>query len=114
MKCVSSSPGSIACIAALYGSTQVVTGSHDGDITVWNCDSLEVQQTVKAHRGSVMSLQVSKDDSLIVSASNDKTLGLYQIHEGQRVVGFFEDAIQPHEIAVIAQLKGCEVHVQVL
>ena len=85
VKCVSSSPGSIACIAALYGSTQVVTGSHDGDITVWNCESLEVQQTVKAHRGSVMSLQVSKDDSLIVSASNDKTLGLYQIHEGQTV-----------------------------
>lgn len=85
VKCVSSSPGSIACIAALHGTTQVVTGSHDGDITVWNCDSLEVQQTVKAHRGSVMSLQVSKDDSLIVSASNDKTLGLYQIHEGQIV-----------------------------
>ena len=85
VKCINSSPGSIACIAAMHRSTQVVTGSHNGDITVWNCDSLKVQQTVKAHQGSVMSLQISKDDSFIVSASNDKTVGLYQIHEGQAV-----------------------------
>ena len=85
VKCVNSSPGSIACIAAMHRSTQVATGSHNGDITVWNCDSLEVQQTAKAHQGSVMSLQISKDDSFIVSASNDKTVGLYQIHEGQAV-----------------------------
>ena len=84
-KCVNSSPGSVACIAALHRSTQVVTGSHNGDITVWNCDCLEAQQTVKAHQGSVMSLQVSKDDSFIISASNDKTVGLYQDHEGQTV-----------------------------
>lgn len=82
-KCVKSSPGSIACIVAMHRSTQVITGSHNGDITVWNCDSLEVQQTVKAHQGSVMSLQISKDDRFIVSASNDKTVGLCQVYEGQ-------------------------------
>ena len=84
-KCVKSTPGSIACIFAMHRSTQVVTGSHNGDITVWNCDSLEAQQTVKAHQGSVMALQVSKDDSFIISASNDKTVGLYQLHESQTV-----------------------------
>ena len=84
-KCVKSSPGSIACIGAMHRSMQVVTGSHSGDITMWNCDSLEAQQTVKAHEGIVMALQVSTDDSFVVSASNDKTVGLYHVHESQTV-----------------------------
>lgn len=79
--CVKSCPGSVACIAAMHESTQVVTGSHNGDITVWNCDSMEIQQTFKAHQGGVMALQVSKDDSFIVSASSDKTVGLCQVYE---------------------------------
>lgn len=88
-KCIRSHPASIACITAMHSSTQVVTGSHNGDITLWNCDSFEVQQTFHAHQGGVVSLQVSKDDSFIVSASSDKTVGFCRVSGGhaEQLVG---------------------------
>ena len=82
-KCITSHSASIACMAAMHRSTQVATGSHNGDITLWNCvNSLEVSQNVKAHQGGVVSLEISKDDSFIVSASSDKTVGLCVVDGG--------------------------------
>lgn len=74
--CVKSFSASIACMSALHQSAQVVTGSHSGDITLWNCSSsLELQQTLHVHQGGIVALQVSRDDSIIISASSDKTVG---------------------------------------
>lgn len=62
----------------------MVTGSHNGDITLWNCErSLEIQLSARAHQSGVVSLQVSHDDSFIISASSDKTVGIFQVFNGE-------------------------------
>lgn len=88
-KCVKSHPASTACISALHKSTQVATGSHNGDITLWKADSLDVQHIFHVHQGGVVSLQVSQDDSFILSASSDKTVGFCHVDSGhaEQLVG---------------------------
>lgn len=102
-KYVSSHAASIACIASMHKSTRVVTGSHSGDLTLWNCDgSLEVEQNVKVHQGSIASLKISKDDMFILSASSDKTIGLFHVVSGH------EEQLLGHSDAVLCLdfLKG--------
>ena len=82
-KCVKSRAASVACIAVFHKSNQVVTGSHSGDIAMWNCDSLDTQRTIRSHQAGVVSLQVSLDDSVIISASNDKTVGHFHVFSGK-------------------------------
>ena len=88
-KCVKSHQASIACISTLHKSTHVATGSHNGDITLWKAEGLEVQHTFHVHQGGVASLQVSHDDSIILSASSDKTMGLCHVDSGhaEQLVG---------------------------
>ncbi|XP_068761739.1 NACHT domain- and WD repeat-containing protein 1-like [Montipora capricornis] len=82
-KCVKSRAASVACIAVFHKSNQVVTGSHSGDIAMWNCESLDTQRTIRSHQAGVVSLQVSLDDSVIISASNDKTVGHFHVFSGK-------------------------------
>ena len=59
-KYVSNHEASISSIAAMHKSTRVATGSHSGDLKLWNCDGiLEVEQNVKMHQGSIVSLKIS-------------------------------------------------------
>ena len=83
-KCVQSHAASVSCIAVFRKSVKAVTGSHNGDITLWNCEGgLEIERSARAHQSVVVSLQVSFDESFIISASTDKTLGIFQVSNGE-------------------------------
>ncbi|EER06749.1 WD-repeat protein, putative [Perkinsus marinus ATCC 50983] len=54
------------------------TGSCDGEIRFWNVGQRRCFKSVRAHEGFVRGLCTTSDDSLVVSAGEDKTIKLWK------------------------------------
>jgi di- and tripeptidase len=59
-------------ILALAVSAQhIFAGTQGGEILVYSLDTYELRRTIEAHRGSVLSLTLSQDQSLLFSSATD-------------------------------------------
>ncbi|KAL3481139.1 hypothetical protein BJX99DRAFT_219127 [Aspergillus californicus] len=65
--------GYALCSAFLPGDKIVVVGNKDGELEVFDIASSTLLDTIKAHEGSVWSLQVHPDGKSLVSGSADKS-----------------------------------------
>ncbi|EMD36495.1 hypothetical protein CERSUDRAFT_115528 [Gelatoporia subvermispora B] len=78
--------GRVRCVAFTPDGTQVVSGSEDKTVSLWNAQTgVPVLEPLRGHRGLVKCLAVSPDGSYIASGSADKTIRLWNARTGQQV-----------------------------
>jgi WD40 repeat protein len=107
--------------AALSGDGKVLaTGSGDfyqplrpTEIKLWDLDSGHLLRVLAGHRGDVMSLAFSPDDTILASGSIDKTVRLWDVTSGEELAVFegqtdevFSVAISP-DGRTLAAARGC-------
>ena len=61
-------------VAFSHNGSQVVSGSNDGAVRIWNATTGEVEAELKGHTNWVSSVAFSQDGSQVVSGSSDKTV----------------------------------------
>ena len=64
--------GYILCLSFLPGNRYVVAGTKAGDLELFDLSSGSMIEKVKAHDGSIWSLQVKPDKTGLVTGSQDK------------------------------------------
>jgi hypothetical protein len=69
-------------VAFSHDSTQVVSGSDDGTVKIWDASSGACLKTLKGHRGSVSSVAFSHDGTQVVSGSDDWTVKIWDAGSG--------------------------------
>ncbi|KAG6329496.1 hypothetical protein ID866_9593 [Astraeus odoratus] len=72
-------------------NTQIVSGSGDGTIRVWDAHTgAQIGSPFEGHTGHVNSVTFSPDGRWIVSGSYDKTIRLWDVHIGSQIGKPFE------------------------
>jgi len=68
---------------ALWGTLNqtIISGHRDGSIRIWDTESGAVMRTITEHKGEIKSLQFSKDRTMFISASADKTAKLFDVKD---------------------------------
>uniref|UniRef100_A0A3B4A3C8 Uncharacterized protein n=1 Tax=Periophthalmus magnuspinnatus TaxID=409849 RepID=A0A3B4A3C8_9GOBI len=74
--------GTITCLE-FYGSSHLLSGAEDGLICVWSTKKWECLKSIKAHKGSVLSLSVHPSGKLALSVGTDKTLRTWNLITGR-------------------------------
>jgi WD40 repeat protein len=75
--------GNVLSVAFSPDSKTVASGSKDKTIKLWEVNTGDLLQTLKAHQGTVQTLAFSPDGSLLASGSEDNTVKLWHIKEGK-------------------------------
>ncbi len=86
-------------VALNSNATQLVTGTYDWRVIVWNLATVEPFQIFE-HRGPVWSVAISPDHKTIASASGDKTVKFWDIETGSLVFSFSEHLDAIYSIAI--------------
>ena len=70
--------GSEVCsVAFSHDGSQVVSGSEDGTVRIWNAATGEVEAELKGHTEWVMSVAFAQNGSQVVSGSSDNTVRIW-------------------------------------
>lgn len=79
--------------SALWGglNTFIISGSEDGTIRKWNVETGQEEEKVQAHTRAIKSLQFSKDHTMFITASSDKTAKVYDTKTMQCMKTFKSD-----------------------
>ena len=70
-------------VAFSQDGIQVVSGSSDPTVRIWNVTTGEVEAELKGHTDSVNSVAFSQDGSRVVSGSKDKTVRIWNVTTGE-------------------------------
>ncbi|NET60276.1 MAG: hypothetical protein F6K47_30275 [Symploca sp. SIO2E6] len=84
-------------VALSPDGTQVVSGSENGTVRLWNLRGNSSSKILQGHEGAVMSVAFSPDGQQIVSASGDQTLRLWN-RRGNPI----GEPLQGHEDVVLS------------
>lgn len=71
--------GFALCSAFLPGDKIVVLGTKEGELELFDLPSSEAVDVVKAHEGTLWSLQVASDGMGMVSGSSDKSVKFWNV-----------------------------------
>lgn len=100
--------------------TKLVLGGMDKQILLWTLpthDSPHAHQpnhaTLHGHRGAVTSAKWTRDDTMIVSASADCTVGIWDSHTGARIRKCQGHSGVVNDVAVVAVVGSEEMIVSV-
>ncbi|KAF5333909.1 hypothetical protein D9758_017931 [Tetrapyrgos nigripes] len=75
--------GSIYCIALSADGQQVVSGSSDETIRIWNVETGEEEKKLEGHSHLVTSVAFSADGQRVVSGSSDLTIRIWNVETGE-------------------------------
>ena len=81
MKPLEGHSGSILCVCFSPDGTQIMSGSSDNTIRIW--DAGTVMKLLKGHTGPVRSVCFSPDGTRIMSGSGDKTIRIWDATLGE-------------------------------
>lgn len=79
--------GGVTCIQFSLSDRKIFSGSLDGDLRFWSIDTgqcLDTLNWTEGHAGVIRQIQV--DHWRVVSASDDKTVKVWDVHTGARLV----------------------------
>ena len=99
-------------VAISRDGSQIVSGSDDNTVRVWDAGSGELRHTLEGHTGLVRTVAISRDGSQIVSGSDDKTVRVWDARTGEYMIGIhlegtiFSVAISPDGRRIIAGGAG--------
>ncbi len=84
--------GAVFSVSFSPDGTQIVSGSNDWSVEVWDATTGNCLRTLQGHSGTVCSVAFSPDGSKIVSGSNDNTVkvwdaGLERFFRSPRLCG---------------------------
>ncbi|KAH0826746.1 quinon protein alcohol dehydrogenase-like superfamily [Lanmaoa asiatica] len=77
----------VSTIAVSQCGKWVVSGTKSGWVTVWNAKSHEKVTEFKGHGREVCAVDISPDSTRIATGSNDKTVSVWSLSTGQRLLG---------------------------
>ena len=80
--------GSIASVAFSPDGRQVLSGSHDGTIKLWDTATAREIRTFSGHSGIVYSVAFSPNGRLALSGSQDGTVKLWNVVTGSEIRTF--------------------------
>lgn len=91
------------------GGDQILSGSQDGGICVWNPANQTCLKTIPAHERAVTDLAMFNNGTQFVSAARDETLRVWDIQTGDclRVVNIREHWATPEQIKARSSLPFC-------
>src|SRR5882762_74204 len=73
------------CIAFSPDGEQLVSGSHDHTVRLWNISTGALLQVMEGHRDSVRSVMYSPDGRYVASGSHDRTVRIWDAISGLQV-----------------------------
>lgn len=72
-------------IALSQNGQEIVSGSDDQTIKIWNLNSQQLLRTLKGHSDWVYAVAISPDSQTLVSGSKDKNIKLWNLNTGQEL-----------------------------
>jgi WD40 repeat protein len=70
---------------------QIATGSTDGNVQIWNAETLQLIRTIGADNMSISSVAWSPDSSRVVSGSADGHAVIWNVADGQQILTLGEE-----------------------
>ena len=90
---------SIHSVTVTPDGKNIISGSWDKTIKIWDIKSSECIRTLYGHTGSVNSIVVTQDGKTIISGSNDETIRLWDIKSGE-CLNTFKDYSCVYSLAI--------------
>jgi WD40 repeat protein len=88
---------SVWSVAVTPDGKQVISGSQDGTLKIWNLNTGKLVRTITAHDGSINAISTTPDGLQVISGSDDKTLKIWNLNTGN-----LEHTIPAHNRSVNA------------
>ena len=76
----------INSVAWSPNGAQIATGSTDGNVQIWNAETLQLVRTIGADNLSIRSVAWSPDSTRVVSGSGDGHTVIWNAADGQRII----------------------------
>ena len=57
----------VSCVTIADHNRNIISGSHDKTLIVWNLSTGEIEQTLKGHTDIITSAKMTADGSIVVS-----------------------------------------------
>jgi WD40 repeat protein len=73
----------VECVAFSQDGSQVVSGSEDKIVRIWNVMTGEVEAELKGHTACLMSVAFSQDGSRVFSGSDDNMFRIWNVMTGE-------------------------------
>ncbi|KAG4427648.1 hypothetical protein IFR05_016868 [Cadophora sp. M221] len=89
--------GSVMSVAFSPDGTQVVSGSSDQTVRLWDAATGALQQTLEGHSNWVWSVAFSPDGTQVVSGSDDQTVRLWDA-----ATGALQQTLEGHSNSVMS------------
>ena len=64
---------------------QIVSGSSDSTILIWNAETRNIYKVIEEHSDAVTSLTFSPDGKTFLSGSNDQTIWIWDVESGESI-----------------------------
>ena len=78
-------PSPVMAVAVSLSGKQIVTGSRDQLVRVWDASTGDELRVLKGHTYTVISVAFSPDGKQIVSGSNDKSVRIWDLLTGDEM-----------------------------
>lgn len=73
----------VTCVAFTPDRRQVVTGSADGALMVWDLESGQLLRSLKGHTGEGLSVAISPNGRRVISTAKDRVINLWALESGR-------------------------------
>ena len=83
--CLEGHKGSVWSVVYSPDDTQVVSGSSDGTILIWDAETRNIYRVIKEHSDTVTSLAFSPDGKTFLSGSNDQSIRIWDVESGESI-----------------------------